>query len=171
MTLQTEFAKNGIQTVATALTEMLIVAAAYTARATEIQSTGTVLGLTLSDGGIATIYIPMELAKSVILQNKAQFSYFKFGLAAAAAIIENTAMSIGYPLVASGGDPLGIPHSIQANPLCETETLIKLVMTTWIAEAVKDGIDMSLVITFPMAILFTRSWVQFLKSNFGVIEG
>ena len=162
MTLEAEFTKNGITTVAEALVQMLIVAEAYALRATEIQSKGTVLTLPVSDGGIATIYLPLELAKSVILQEKAQFSYFKFGLAAVAAAIENSAI-IAFPALSA--DPTAI---LKAVALLDSQAMITLCMTTWIAEAVKDGLDMSLVITFPMAILFTKSWVSFLKSNFGV---
>ena len=163
MDLTTSLTNNSIPTPdPISLAEMLLVAAAYLARSLEIYSTGTVLKMKLSDGGIATIYVPLEKLELSLLNKDSQFNFFKFGLAVVAAEIENLAI-IAQP--AESGTPGSITAAVQT---LDKNVLINTAMVAWIAEAEKKGFDMSSVLAFPFAILFTKSWIEYLLGLYGV---
>jgi len=140
-----------------ALEEMLLVANVYSIRAAQIELTGTVDGNVTSDGGATVVAASLKVKKSFLLQPESSFTYFLSGLVAAAAIIEQTAMTA----VQSSGIPGSGKNAVMA---LDTATLATLVCTVWAAQ---QKIDVSTLLNLGYAFAFSTAWVQYLKNLHG----
>lgn len=141
-----------------ALAEMTVVAELYHTRMTQIITSGTVNGKPVSDGGLVTVMAPLYATNALLLSGDSSFQHCMFGIATAAAIIENTALGI----MQSSGSPTEAGKAVLA---LDSTVLTTLILTTWAAH---QKIKLESLTGVMFAVPFAAGWVEYLKELYNI---